>query len=328
MATVSHLPHVLANVLVREAARGALARSPSACPRSAPAFATRPGSRAPTRRSGADIFAANREAVADEIDAVVERLARGGGADPRRRPRARSRAGTRPRARIAAGCSRPTSPAGDLRELRVGVENRPGTVAEIALALGHAQRQHRGHGALSGARHAHRRDLALGRRRATRPSAPRRSSASSATTSRRRRRRASDPLRARRARCAATLAPAARQVDLAPGGDRSRRWGRGRPRSPATSTPPTRARRSTAVAGGRRRRSGSQRGRRGRTLRAIAGVGLRGAGRRAIDVGNAGTLLRILPGLARRAAAAASGRSTATSRSAAGPSTGSPSRCG
>ena len=28
---------------------------------------------------------------------------------------------------------------GDLRELRIGVENRPGTVAEIALALGHAQ---------------------------------------------------------------------------------------------------------------------------------------------------------------------------------------------
>jgi prephenate dehydrogenase len=28
---------------------------------------------------------------------------------------------------------------GDLLELRIGVENRPGTVAEIALALGHAQ---------------------------------------------------------------------------------------------------------------------------------------------------------------------------------------------
>ena len=49
--------------------------------------------------------------------------------------------------------------------------------------------------------------------------------------------------------------------------------------------------------------------------------------RRQIDVGNAGTLLRLLPGLARRAARGRSGRSTATTRSAAGRSTGSPSRC-
>ena len=53
-----------------------------------------------------------------------------------------------------------------------------------------------------------------------------------------------------------------------------------------------------------------------------------GAARRAseahIDVGNAGTLMRLLPGLARRPARRASGRSTATTRSAAGRSTGSP----
>ena len=62
----------------------------------------------------------------------------------------------------------------------------------------------------------------------------------------------------------------------------------------------------------------------------IRGPGLRAAAQPTgpIDVGNAGTLLRLLPGLARRAGRRRVGRSTATSRSAAGPSTASPSRCG
>ena len=56
----------------------------------------------------------------------------------------------------------------------------------------------------------------------------------------------------------------------------------------------------------------------------IDGPGLRGAADgAAIDVGNAGTLLRLLPGLARRAATAAAGRSTATRASAAARSTAS-----
>ena len=62
----------------------------------------------------------------------------------------------------------------------------------------------------------------------------------------RRRRRANDPLRARGA--AARLAhPAARQVDLAPGGDRRRDGGGGDADRATTSTPPTRARPSRAV---------------------------------------------------------------------------------
>jgi len=80
MATVSHLPHVLANVLVSEAA--ALIRS------------------------------GDRDAVDGWHAAAGE---------DRRRLLESEFAG------------------GDLRELRIGVENRPGTVAEIALALGHAQ---------------------------------------------------------------------------------------------------------------------------------------------------------------------------------------------
>ena len=47
-----------------------------------------------------------------------------------------------------------------------------------------------------------------------------------------------------------------------------------------------------------------------------------------IDVGNAGTLLRLLPGWLAGQSEGVVDRSTATSRSAAGPSTASPSRCG
>ena len=70
MATVSHLPHVLANVLAAEAAALA-AEDPSGCRDVGPSF------RDTTRVAGsnpavwADIFASNREAVADAVDAVA-----------------------------------------------------------------------------------------------------------------------------------------------------------------------------------------------------------------------------------------------------------------
>ena len=73
MATVSHLPHVLANVLVGEAA-AALSEESERLPEVGTSF------RDTTRVAGAnpaiwgDIFATNREAVADEIAAVIERL--------------------------------------------------------------------------------------------------------------------------------------------------------------------------------------------------------------------------------------------------------------
>jgi 5-enolpyruvylshikimate-3-phosphate synthase len=64
----------------------------------------------------------------------------------------------------------------------------------------------------------------------------------------------------------------------------------------------------------------------GRFFVEIEGIGLRGPRPAEIDVGNAGTLLRIMPGwLAGQRGA--SGLSTATSRSAVARSTGSPSRC-
>src|SRR3954463_8733139 len=73
MATISHLPHVLANVLVTQAAT-ALSEESEHLPEVGPSF------RDATRVAGAnpsiwgDIFAGNREAVAAEIDAAVARL--------------------------------------------------------------------------------------------------------------------------------------------------------------------------------------------------------------------------------------------------------------
>jgi prephenate dehydrogenase len=136
MATVSHLPHVLANVLVQQAA-AALSEAAERMPEVGRSF------RDTTRVAGAnpaiwgDIFATNRAAVAAEIDAVVERL---------REAADLIRAGDTEAVGAwhddAAADRRRLLEAdlvgGELRELRIGVENRPGTVAEIALALGRA----------------------------------------------------------------------------------------------------------------------------------------------------------------------------------------------
>ena len=137
MATVSHLPHVLANVLVQEAA-AALSEESERLPEVGTSF------RDTTRVAGAnpgiwgDIFATNSEAVAGEIDAVVGRLTkaaeliRGGDGDG---VAAWHREAGEARRRLLES----ELVGGDLRELRIGVENRPGTVAEIALELGRAR---------------------------------------------------------------------------------------------------------------------------------------------------------------------------------------------
>ena len=137
MATVSHLPHVLANVLVQEAA-AALSEESERLPEVGTSF------RDTTRVAGAnpaiwaDIFATNREAVAAEIEAVIERLG-----DAARLIREGDAEGVSRWHRGAAEDRRRLLESelagGELRELRIGVENRPGTVAEIALELGRAQ---------------------------------------------------------------------------------------------------------------------------------------------------------------------------------------------
>jgi prephenate dehydrogenase len=137
MATVSHLPHVLANVLVRQAAE-ALSEESERLPEVGTSF------RDTTRVAGAnpaiwrDIFATNRDAVATEIEAVAARL---GEAAALIRAGDVSAVGEWHRA--AADDRRRLLESdligGELHQLRIAVENRPGTVAEIALELGRAK---------------------------------------------------------------------------------------------------------------------------------------------------------------------------------------------
>jgi prephenate dehydrogenase len=136
MATISHLPHVVANVLVGQAA-AELTRDSERMPEVGPSF------RDTTRVAGAnpaiwgDIFASNREAVAEAVDAVAARL---------RDAAALIREGERDAvAKWHAGAAADRRrlleselAGGPLRELRVVVANRPGTIAELALALGEA----------------------------------------------------------------------------------------------------------------------------------------------------------------------------------------------
>ena len=143
LATVSHLPHVLANVLVAQAA-GTLELDPH--PPHDPSTrlpATGPSFRDATRVAGApsaiwtDIYVSNRDAIAARIDDTIARLEdvrdalvaadatriaawNDGAAEDRRRLLEAQLAG------------------GPLFELRASVPNRPGVVAELALALGRA----------------------------------------------------------------------------------------------------------------------------------------------------------------------------------------------
>jgi prephenate dehydrogenase len=136
LATISHLPHVLANALAAEAA-AELTRDSERLPEVGPSF------RDTTRVAGsnpaiwADIFASNREAVADSVEAVARRL--GEAAELIRRGDREAVAAWH----AAAGDDRrrllePGLEAGPLRELRIVVANRPGTIAALALALGEA----------------------------------------------------------------------------------------------------------------------------------------------------------------------------------------------
>jgi prephenate dehydrogenase len=125
MATVSHLPHVLAKASERLPEVGTSFRDTTRVAGANPAI-------------WGDIFATNAEAVAAEIDSVVERLSeaarliRAGDSDA---VAAWHRAAAEDRRRLLES----DLIGGELLELRIGVENRPGTVAEVALELGRAQ---------------------------------------------------------------------------------------------------------------------------------------------------------------------------------------------
>ena len=136
LATVSHLPHVLANVLVAQAAR-------TRTEEGEPLPATGPSFRDITRVAGSntaiwrDIYLANADALIEAIDDAVERLgavrASLAGADGAA-VAAWNDAARADRRRLLEG----DLAGGDLTELRVSVPNRPGVVAEVALALGKA----------------------------------------------------------------------------------------------------------------------------------------------------------------------------------------------
>jgi prephenate dehydrogenase len=149
LATVSHLPHVLANVLVAQAAHALSeevshgAKRPGGDERSEANRlpATGPSFRDITRVAGAntaiwrDIYLANSDALIAAIDDATARLAavrtalerrdgdavaewNDGAREDRRRLLEEDLAG------------------GTVAELRVSVPNRPGVVADVALALG------------------------------------------------------------------------------------------------------------------------------------------------------------------------------------------------
>ena len=134
MAAVSHLPHVLANLLVAQATRALGERS---IPVAGPSFrdATRVAGASPAL--WASIYEDNAEALIAEIDATVAGLeeVRGALASGDREwleTWQASAAGDR-QLLTDEGLG-----GGPVRELPVAVPNRPGVVAEIALALARA----------------------------------------------------------------------------------------------------------------------------------------------------------------------------------------------
>lgn len=136
LATVSHLPHVLANVLVSRAAAALRSGDQQL-------EATGPSLRDATRVAGAssaiwtDIYMSNADVLAAELKRFSDQL------DDVRQALTAKDTGWLERWNEAAAADRrrllEAQLAGEeLFQLRVSVPNRPGVIAEIALALGRA----------------------------------------------------------------------------------------------------------------------------------------------------------------------------------------------
>ncbi|MGP0033582.1 MAG: prephenate dehydrogenase/arogenate dehydrogenase family protein [Solirubrobacteraceae bacterium] len=139
LATVSHLPHVLANVLVAQAAQTLKfgPHPPERLPATGPSF------RDATRVAGApsaiwtDIYVSNRDALAVGIDDTIARLTAVrdalAAADAGRIADWNDAAAEDRRRLLEAQLA-----GGPLFELRASVPNQPGVVAQLALELGRA----------------------------------------------------------------------------------------------------------------------------------------------------------------------------------------------
>lgn len=136
LAGVSHLPHVVANVLVSQAA-GLLSQEGEAMPRVGPSFRDATRVAGASSRIWTDIYATNAEAIAAQIDETVGRLQ-----SAAELLRAGDRTGIEAWNEGARADRRRLLEAdlagGAVHELRVSVPNRPGIVAQVALALGKA----------------------------------------------------------------------------------------------------------------------------------------------------------------------------------------------
>jgi prephenate dehydrogenase len=136
LATVSHLPHVLANVLVAQAA-ATLAAGGERLPATGPSF------RDATRVAGAssliwtDIYLSNRDALAVGIDDTIARLQAVrddlDAADAQHITDWNDAVAADRRRLLEAQLA-----GGPLFELRASVPNQPGVVAQLALELGRA----------------------------------------------------------------------------------------------------------------------------------------------------------------------------------------------
>ncbi len=135
MASVSHLPHVLANALVEQAATVLGPQSSERLPAVGPSF------RGATRVAGAnsriwtDIYMANSDAIAGALEELIAQLGRARAAIAARDAGAITAWNERARAAREALLGAELV-GGPVRELRVSVPNRPGVIADIALALG------------------------------------------------------------------------------------------------------------------------------------------------------------------------------------------------
>lgn len=129
MAAVSHLPHVLANILVERVTE---VLGEDTLPAIGPSF------RDATRVAGANpvlwgqIYAANASALDEEIQATIAAL------EQVRTRLTELEPWQREAQRRHVALQESELASGPVEELRVWVTNRPGVVADIALTLGHS----------------------------------------------------------------------------------------------------------------------------------------------------------------------------------------------